>query len=74
LLTLNIVSGRLQIPKRSEELTVAAVGGNLYIHKTTNISGGVSIKATQLTKGKKNNKYTSGNHRKRQYQARSHSS
>lgn len=28
-LTLNIVSGRLNIPKRSEELTVAAVGGNL---------------------------------------------
>lgn len=29
-LTLNAVSGRLQIPRSREELTVAAVGGNLY--------------------------------------------
>lgn len=29
-LTLNVVSGRLQIPRSREELTVAAVGGNLY--------------------------------------------
>ena len=28
-ITLNLVSGRLQIPKSREELTVAAVGGNL---------------------------------------------
>jgi hypothetical protein len=29
ILTLNMVSGRPHIPKRSAELTVAAVGGNL---------------------------------------------
>lgn len=33
MLTLNIVSGRLQIPKRREELTVAAVGGNLNFNR-----------------------------------------
>lgn len=28
--TLNLVSGRLHMPKIKEELTVAAVGGNLH--------------------------------------------
>ena len=31
-ITLKIVSGRLKIPSKSDELTVAAVGGNLQFH------------------------------------------
>lgn len=35
--TLNLVSGKLQIPKRREELTVAAVGGNLQVNNQFSI-------------------------------------
>lgn len=31
--TLNMVSGRPQMPRRREELTVAAVGGNLQFQR-----------------------------------------
>lgn len=39
-----MVSGRPHIPKRSEELTVAAVGGNFSKSSKTTVSGTISLK------------------------------
>lgn len=52
-LTLNAVSGRLQIPRSREELTVAAVGGNLYKFDTNikiSFSQHILIKTDKKTK------------------------
>lgn len=65
-LTLNMVSGRLHIPKRSDELTVAAVGGNLLSKSNTLTQNPYYsvIKANKRRNRNRKSNVTFGNHRK----------
>lgn len=69
-----MVSGRPQIPRISEELTVAAVGGNLHdeIAKRFDLDEGEYEENKYRQFKQKNTQITSQNRRKLQYPERSH--